>query len=457
MTTIHSQAALFNVRNAFLHASKVQQNTQGQLVSTIRSTKDIYTPSAPVASRSTYLQPSRGLQSTTNQISNSHLQANTGWQSTSHFFATQLHVPNSFAVPVASDNGQTLLKMESTVPRNAVWADPWAIPTHNFHEIVDYSQGFTDEIAELFVDYDEAGAMIFRDRDGNILTSDKRREVTVWDHLRAGRQQELLEELEANPGLFWRFDMEGANKDFEGHDILNAIFPKVYESVTSLVNVTDEYGYTFRVPAFASNENFTSWSLTTHENGRLLDTIDSVDRSGLGDGVGLYGLTLEERDIFYAEVQKIFDRNGVQADARKENYRLLEAAPQDMPKPTVDCSGQPLPEDFVWAPFPGGWQWGGGIDWIEAPVDRTTLLNVQEEILGNSVLRSLFEKADNVRTGVIADDTLAQQYSIRVTDDECNRLANDRIIVEARNGNQIEMSVEQFSQMSRLEITKLLR
>jgi hypothetical protein len=57
----------------------------------------------------------------------------------------------------------------------------------------------------------------------------------------------------------------------------------------------------------------------------------------------------------------------------------------------------------------------------------------------------------------IADDTLAKQYSILVTDSAGNRLANDRIIVAAKNGNQIEMSVDQFSKMSRLEITKLLR
>jgi len=146
----------------------------------------------------------------------------------------------------------------------------------------------------------------------------------------------------------------------------------------------------------------------------------------------------------------------VQQDARKESYRLMPAAPADTPRPTVGCDGQPLPADFVWTPFPGGWTWGGGTEWIDPPVDRDTLHKVQDEILENSTLRTLFEKADNVRNGVIADDTLAQQYSIRVTDNDGNRLANDRIIVEARNGNQVEMSVEQFSNMSRLDITKLL-
>jgi len=44
---------------------------------------------------------------------------------------------------------------------------------------------------------------------------------------------------------------------------------------------------------------------------------------------------------------------------------------------------------------------------------------------------------------------LAQQYSIRVTDNAGKRLADDHIIVEARNGNQVEMSVDQFAKMSR--------
>jgi hypothetical protein len=38
-----------------------------------------------------------------------------------------------------------------------------------------------------------------------------------------------------------------------------------------------------------------------------------------------------------------------------------------------------------------------------------------------------------------------------------NCLANDRIIVAAKNGNQVAMSVEEFSKMSRLDVTKLLR
>jgi len=385
-----------------------------------------------------------------------------GLQSTSHFFVPPSPIPDSSTIPPPADkliywtpDGKlTAAQYAEYTPREWAWADAWTLPTHNSREIADSLQAFTDEIRELHMDFnEETGAMILRDRNGNVVTSDERREVSVWDHLRAGRRDEFFEELEANPGSIWRFDFgEEPNRDFAGHDILNAIFPKVYQSVTSRIHVTDEYGYTFHVPAFVPNENFTTWSIGTHDqNGEPLDTIVSMDKSGLG------GLTLEERDLFFAEVQKIFDQNGVQADARKESYLLLPATPKDMPQPIVGCNGQPLPEDFVWTPFPGGWQWGGGIDWIDAPFDRTTLLNVQDEILGNSVLRSLFEKAENVRTGVIADDTLAQQYLIRVMDDNGNRLANDRIIVEARNGNQIEMSVEQFSNMSRLDITKLLR
>ena len=455
MTTINSQAAFFNARSVFSPLSKVQPlgtnrtaNQQSALVSPIRNARDVYVTSAPNSSRNTYLPPTsnKGLQNTQNQVSSSQFRLP--------------EVPTAPSVELTYwtiDGKLTAAQYAEYTPREFKWADPWerhdssqAIAEANFDN--------SGAIVDMHLVYDETGAFTAYDRDGNVLTTDERREVTVWDHLRAGRKQEFFEELEANPGLVWRFDNGDANKDFAGHDILNAIFPKVYESVHSLEMVTDEYGYTFRIPAYSPNENFTVWSMTTHIDGKPVNTIDSVDRrSTLGDGWGLYGLTLEERDLFYAEVQKIFDQNGVQFDARKESYYLLSAAPKDLPKPTVGCDGQPLPSDYVWTPFPGGWQWGGGMDWIDPPINRETIRNIQEEILDNSTLHSLFDKAAKVRSGEIADDTLAQQYSIRVTDNEGNRLANDRIIVEARNGNQVQMSVEQFSNMSRKEITALLR
>ena len=439
--------------------------------------RDTFTPSVSGSSRNTYLPPSKGLQNTTNQVTRSQpsslaldvrnalLQASKMRQSQE----SQVSGLSPISLPTISSPDAShyhhRLTMDAPIRFAIEWDDEWGFPiAWNMPYPVETND--SAEIVELFIDYDdETGAMILRDRDGNVVSSDVGRERTsIWDIYfgMPGKKQAFYEKLEANPGLVWRFDFKGANRDFEGHDILDAIFPKVFSCVWLLNRTAGEYGYIFRVPAFApawmSGKDgvllpFHAWSAFTQENGTPLGAIKSEDRSGLA------GLTLEERDIFYAEVQKIFDRNGINRDAHKTWYTFLPSAPKDLPRLAVGCNGQPLPEDFVWTPFPGGWIWGGvGFPFNpNASYSYETIKRVQGEMIANPTLRALFEKAEGVRNGTIADDTLAQQYSIRVTDNEGNRLANDRIIIEAKNGNQIEMSVEQFSQMSRLDITILLR
>jgi len=459
---IISNSFAFSVTNSVRGAGTVLPKMFGALVSTItsstRNIKDEYVQSVSVSARNTYLAQqkalNKGVQTVTSPIPNSqpqnsdarnvYLQANKAQQD------QKTDIQNSQFTNFDISKFGPLREIEIKSGRTGGFflrAEPPA-DTSVVDETVNEPASSGGTIT-LFCDCDETGALILRDADGNALPTEHR-ESTVWNSAFKTDKQEFYRQLEANPGLIWRFDMEGANKIYEGHDILNALSPKVYQNVASPKQIVDEYGYTFHVPAYGPNENYTVWGITT-EGGNLSNTIHSVDRSG--DSYGLYGLTLEERDIFYAEVQKIFDQNGVQLDARKEYYRLLPSAPQDMPKPTVGCDGQPLPKDHVWTPFPGGWSWGG----IDSPVDQTTVQTIKDAIIENSTLRALFEKAGKVRSGEIADDTLAQQYSIRVTDNEGNHLANDRIIIAVKNGNQVEMSVDQFSQMSRLDITKLLR
>jgi hypothetical protein len=303
----------------------------------------------------------------------------------------------------------------------------------------------------LFIEYDEIGSMIVRDSNGNVIPT-MYRESTVWDMLKdTNRKQEFYDQLEANPGLAWRFDLgdgESINRAYEGHDILNAIFPKVYQSVASLIQgsgekVLDEYGYTFSVPAWSSGGDFIAWTHSTYQDGRQQDAISSAQLRGFEY------LTLEEHDVLYAEIQKIFDQFGVQLDARKEHYTFRLPTPENYVP--VGCNGMPVPAD--WTPYPGGWQW---VD-FGSGVEQNTVQKVADAMLANTTIRTLFEKANKVQNKEIADDTLAQNYSILVTDKDGNRLAHDRIIVAAKNGNQVEMSVDQFSQMSRLDITKLLR
>jgi hypothetical protein len=441
-------------------APKMFGISSSSIASPVRNVRDVYVPSLSISVQSTYPQPKKALQNVQNQMPNSqsHYKANKVPQNQNGVLKAQ-----SFILPDINEKNKAFEQSMAERGYGVVhtpglpikWADPWSRSTDVPHDVVDDAVNNTENILHLRLEHDpETGLTTLWNSDGNIIQSD----IIPHAHNKAGIwgmfgnpdfKQAFYEQLEKNPGLVWRFDIgeEGeSNKAYEGHDILNAIFPHVYDSVTSMKQVTDGYGYTFDVPAWQPGADFNGWG--SHcQVGQRYDTITSIDLSGLD------GLTLEERDKFYTEVQKIFDKNGVQADARKESYRFHAAAPKDMPKPTVGCNGQPLPKDYDWTPFPGGWSWGG----TDSPIDQAAVQKVQDEIFANSTLHALFEKAAGVRNGTIADDTLAQQYSILVTDSEGNRLANDRIIVAARNGNQVEMSVDQFSKMSRLDITKLLR
>ncbi len=161
--------------------------------------------------------------------------------------------------------------------------------------------------------------------------------------------------------------------------------------------------------------------------------------------------------VEFNEVQKIFDENGVKLDARKEDFGYTST---DVPGCGTEFAR-------------GGWSWGTGIGgyWntlkngtksekaalTELGLTEKTFQAIQDEMFDNAIIRKLFDKSEQVRKGEIEDDTLAQQYSIRVTDFEGNALAKDRIIVESKNGHHVEMSVSDFAKLDRKEIAAMLR
>ncbi|MCL2006126.1 MAG: hypothetical protein FWG73_08180 [Planctomycetaceae bacterium] len=397
------------------------------MTAAIGNIRDAFVPSVPAA-RNTYLPPSKIQQNITkpnpnsqasllhdvrniylqvSKIQQDRLQQNTQQQyQASH--ATNVH---SVAVPSISCMKE-LLQGGTT---SYIWQhDSRKLSANHILGVTQDALHATSGRGDTAIP--ELGGMILRDLDGNII----------------------------QPGEYGRpFDPHTA---LEGHDILDRLFPSLYRGEVPK-RAVDDYGYWFVPPSgalkFEAGQDGIATLMYSEIHGHILTAEDYS---------GLDGLTLEERDVFYAEVQKIFDQNGIARNARGEVFQLHAAHPPDLPKPTVGCDGLPLPPDFVWTPFPGGWSWDG----LSSVADQAAYQNVRQELIDNSTLHALFEKAEGVRNKTIADDTLAQQYSIRVTDNDGNRLANDRIIVEAKNGNQVEMSVEQFSQMSRLEITALL-
>jgi hypothetical protein len=220
---------------------------------------------------------------------------------------------------------------------------------------------------------------------------------------------------------------------YRRHDILNGIFNQVFTDVNSLQPVTDEYDYQYVVPGYyevAENMCF-GLAMSADENGNLPQSIASVDTKI--DDFG--GLTLEERDLFWSEVQKMLNRYGITFDARYEEYGYVSSD-------TPGCNTKFI-EKGTWT-------------WYNDTVDQLTLRAINKEIYDNEVISGLLTKNEKVLKGEIPDDTLAQQYSIRVTDKDGNALAKDQIIIESKNGNQLQMSVSDFVKLGRKEITAML-
>jgi hypothetical protein len=465
-------SAASSVRAAGVVAPKMFGAALSPIASATRNIKDEYVPSAPVSVRNTYspltkrVQNTVTVQNTTPQVPAAQVSSSDARNA--YLLASKVQQNQSANASSAQSSAvaapQWLQEMmNSDMPEGLPFSSnrtggvrggiSLRAESSVVNSVVDETSNSLAGAFELFMKYDDkTGAMTAYDRNGNVLDVEYK-QSTIWNDVAKdpNRRQEFLDMLEENPGLAWRFDLgdgESINKAYEGHDILNTIFPKVYQSVTALVQgntdrVLDEYGYTYSVPAWSSGGDFVAWSNSVYQDGRQQNMISSSQLRGFDY------LTLEEHDVLYAEIQKIFDQFGVQLDARQEHYAFLQPTPEGYVP--VGCNGMPVPAD--WTPYPGGWQW---VD-IGSGIDKSIVQKVEDAMLTNTTIRSLYEKAEGVRNGSIADDTLAQNYSILVTDKDGNRLAQDRIIVAAKNGNQVEMSVDQFSQMSRLDITKLLR
>ncbi|MDR1385651.1 MAG: hypothetical protein LBJ67_17655 [Planctomycetaceae bacterium] len=265
-------------------------------------------------------------------------------------------------------------------------------------------------------------ALELRDLQGQLIEP-----VAIVKHT---TKEERAVAIAANPSLIWSF--EGENLVFKNHDILNAVFSQTFKSTDSQEAVVDSYGYTYSVPG-SYESPLVSGNGSLNASIKVLvtegqNTIESVDTTDL------YGLTLQEREQFFAEWQKIFDQSGVQLDAEKQVYSFIPAG--------LGCGDKSSN---------GGW--GISLD-LEDNITVNQIIKLRND---NPVLQKLFSKVEKIRNGEIADDTLAQQYSIRVTDNNGNRLVKNQIIIEAKNGNQIEMSVEQFKQLDRKAIAELLK
>ncbi|MDR2172386.1 MAG: hypothetical protein LBP59_19755 [Planctomycetaceae bacterium] len=216
------------------------------------------------------------------------------------------------------------------------------------------------------------------------------------------------------------------NETFENHEIVNVINTNI-----------DNYGYKFNVPGYTISQQPNGATMLEGQifnvDGELITSIQSQDRSNY-----LQGLTLEERDLFWNTAQEIFNQHGIKINARKENYGYSSSD-------SIASCGKGEPSEF------GNWYW------ISETSDDQFVRAVNETLKENSVLNQLSKKMENVQNGKIPDDTLAQQYEIKIQDSLGNPLDNNMILITAKNGNSIKMTVEQFKPLTRLTITQLLR
>ena len=263
-----------------------------------------------------------------------------------------------------------------------------------------------------------------------------------------------------NPMSRWEY-AEGAD-DFKGHDIMQSMLDEMEfhigpSSPVSYNQVADEYGYVSQPPARISDNYMqfkpggsgpieARWSLLDVKNGRPMPGTEWVEyqyrtanptkppipenQIESKDWCNLTGLTLDERKSFLDEVQKIIDANGYGMNARQISYSSI--------------GGLPNLQAADFAAF--------------GELDRKNGGELIFMIAKDSNLMNLLAKSTAVRSGILPNTTQAQQYTIKVTDKDGNRLDDNQIIVVAGDGSgrELQISVDQYNELGRKGITELL-
>ncbi|MGL6194574.1 MAG: hypothetical protein ACRC2T_07090 [Thermoguttaceae bacterium] len=259
----------------------------------------------------------------------------------------------------------------------------------------------------------------------------------ISDAMKLSKSQKNWDE---NPLSRW--DYNTGAEAFQGHDIMQWMTDNT--DVRSIMidgknrvygsQPIDEYGYSYKAPADyqARPEQGVGKRLGVIVDEAYFQVLDSGPKVDLTpsapstmldtqDRVGLQGLTLEERKTFLDGVQNILDENNIDLNSRELRYGGGSNAPS-------------------WVSGSNGY-----------------LDNVMSLIQENKGLMDLMLKSGRVQAGRTTNEATAQEYSIKVTDNQGNKLPSDQIIVASGDGQkQLQMSVEQFKQLDRLAITSML-
>ncbi|MGL6196388.1 MAG: hypothetical protein ACRC2T_16350 [Thermoguttaceae bacterium] len=241
----------------------------------------------------------------------------------------------------------------------------------------------------------------------------------------------------------WKF--ASGSEAFQGHEIMNSMLKEINfrpetgnSDGTRSLPVIDEYGYNSQPPAVIAEQ---PGSFIPMNIAYVIDERNEIHQVAMKsaplphntietkDWVNLPGLTLDERKTFLDGVQKLIDQNGYGLDARYLRYSGAAEFPD------INSAHEDI--------------WGR--------IDPATAVKLSKKITEEPNLVDLLQKSVDSRIGEGLYSPTTQEYSIKVTDSEGNRLANDEIIIISGNGQkQVQMSVKDYDNLDRKQITEML-
>ncbi|MGL6196882.1 MAG: hypothetical protein ACRC2T_18875 [Thermoguttaceae bacterium] len=312
------------------------------------------------------------------------------------------------------------------------------------------------------------------------------------------RQQEYLKARETekawekwNSDVTSHFQLEKGAEELEGHEIFR-YFAEKWDTKTDTI---DEYGYAISMPAYKKenpdqpNDKPLAEMWTYSGSSMCIDGVNYEDEDAIRaffekqshlvpkaepemqsrDAVALKGLTLEERKFFLERVQKLMDENEIEIFSDKKVTALdlgYSGSHSKLQENKVDIDGiniyfkglwigcDPKSKDYANQQYDFG---------SCSPSSNSQGLNeikkLGQLIAADTQLMDLIKKSSDAHDAqsALGSPKQTHEYTISILDNTGKRLPDDQIYVRSGNGNrQIKMSVKEFTQLDRKQITEML-
>lgn len=286
-------------------------------------------------------------------------------------------------------------------------------------------------------------------------------------------QQEMMRQRRANHEALqtewntWnndvssRYETRPGAEALRGHGLLDLYAGKL-ESGQSTV---DEYGYSNNLPVSRKEPpgslpvaagDLRFGGVLTLADGTVIDydnmsweetqkrmASNTVKPEAVShDSVGLYGLSLDERKSFLDNVQELIDKSGLDLNARKLQFIGSNGSQQNAVDGVI--AG-------VVVTYGGQFQTE---EWASQLQKLGNMISSDRELM--QLMQKSYDFTSGKSWGEIAKKD--HEYTLKIVDNNGNRLADDQLIIESGNGTkQLQMSLEEFEQLDRKQITELLQ